>query len=102
MADTVAEIDHTPHPHPASPTHELPNSFKTYRKKAQQHGPLNATPRALVGGHIGGASGKNLGPIEAAKGFLFDRSELPPRFQQLPFTQAEMDMLESGGASQFA
>ncbi|KAF1839136.1 hypothetical protein BDW02DRAFT_564119 [Decorospora gaudefroyi] len=99
---TPATIDHTPHPHPASPTHELPNSFQSYRKKAQQHGPLNATPRALVGGHIGGAAGKNLGPIEAAKGLYFDRSELPQRFQQLSWTQAEMDLLESGGASQWA
>lgn len=33
-------IDHTPQAHPASPTHELPSSFASYRQKATQHGPL--------------------------------------------------------------
>ncbi|KNG52299.1 ribosomal protein mitochondrial [Stemphylium lycopersici] len=99
---TPQKIDHTPHVHPASPMNELPSSFKAYRQKAQQHGPLNATPRALVGGHIGGAAGRNLGPVEAGKGLFFDRSELPARFQNLSWTQDEMDLLESGGASQFA
>ncbi|EOA81180.1 uncharacterized protein SETTUDRAFT_166521 [Exserohilum turcica Et28A] len=80
---------------------ELPSSFKAYRQKAQQHGPLNAN-RDLVGGHIGGAAGRNLGPVEAGKGLFFDRSELPARFQTLSWTQAEMELLESGGASQFA
>jgi small subunit ribosomal protein YMR-31 len=32
----------------------------------------------------------------------FDRSELPARFQQSLMSQAEMELLESGGASQFA
>ncbi|KAF1939755.1 hypothetical protein EJ02DRAFT_407898 [Clathrospora elynae] len=100
--NTPSQVDHTPHAHPASPTHELPSSFKSYRQKAQQHGPLNATPRALVGGHIGGAAGKALGPIEAGKGMYFDRSELPERFQRLSWTQAEIDAIESGGASLFA
>jgi small subunit ribosomal protein YMR-31 len=81
---------------------ELPSSFKSYRQKAQQHGPLNHIPSAFVGGHIGGASGRDLGPIEAGKGLYFDRSELPARFQNLSWTQAEMELLESGGASAFA
>ncbi|OTA29506.1 hypothetical protein BTJ68_09351 [Hortaea werneckii EXF-2000] len=34
------QVDHTPAPHPASPTHELPESFASYRTRAQQHGPL--------------------------------------------------------------
>ncbi|CAA9964300.1 hypothetical protein CFE70_007042 [Pyrenophora teres f. teres 0-1] len=99
---TPQDIDHTPHVHPASPTNELPSSFKAYRKKAQQHGPLNHIPSVFVGGHIGGSAGRNLGPVEAGKGFYFDRSELPQRFQPASLTLAEMELLESGGASQFA
>lgn len=81
---------------------ELPSSFASYRKKAQQHGPLNHIPSAFVGGHIGGAAGRNLGPIEAGKGLYFDRSELPARFQSPSMTMAEIELLESGGASAFA
>ncbi|KAF2797928.1 hypothetical protein K505DRAFT_322224 [Melanomma pulvis-pyrius CBS 109.77] len=98
---TPAKVDHTPHAHPASPTHSLPESFASYRQKAQQHGPLNQTNQysSVVGGHIGGAPGASLGPIEAGKGLFFDRSELPARFQRLVWTQAEIDAVESGGAS---
>lgn len=99
---TPPAVDHTPHAHPASPTHELPSSFATYRKKAQQHGPLNISSGPQVGGHIGGAAGRSLGPIEAGKGMFFDRSELPERFQRLSWSQAEIDAIESGGASLFA
>ncbi|KAJ4365284.1 hypothetical protein N0V83_008903 [Neocucurbitaria cava] len=99
---TPSKVDHTPHPHPASPTHELPSSFASYRKKAQQHGPLNTVNSPAIGGHIGGAAGRTLGPIEAGKGMFFDRSELPERFRTLTWSQAEIDAVESGGASQFA
>lgn len=58
---SVLEVDHTPHAHPASPTHELPSSFASYRQKAQQHGPLNTVNSPAIGGHIGGAAGRNLG-----------------------------------------
>jgi small subunit ribosomal protein YMR-31 len=94
----IAEVDHTPHVHPASPNDALPESFASYRKKAQQHGPLNPGLR-IVGGHIGGAPGTSLGRVEAAKGEYFDRSELPARFQRLSWTPAEMEAIESGGAS---
>jgi len=96
---TPAKIDHTPHPHPASPTHELPSSFASYRKKAQQHGPLNAIHRPAVGGLIGGKAGRALGPVEPSDGMYFDRSELPERFQRLAWSQAEIEAIESGGAS---
>jgi small subunit ribosomal protein YMR-31 len=33
---------------------------------------------------------------------FFDRSELPQRFQQLSWSQAEIEAIESGGASMFA
>jgi small subunit ribosomal protein YMR-31 len=88
--------------HPASPSQSLPESFATYRQKAQQHGPLNQTSSFSSGGHIGGTPGASLGPIEAGKGLYFDRSELPARFQRLAWTQAEIEAVESGGASLFA
>ncbi|KAK4989685.1 hypothetical protein LTR66_006956 [Elasticomyces elasticus] len=98
-----AKIDHAPHAHPASPTHELPESFASYRKKAQQHGPLNPQkPSIPPVGQIGGHSARSLGSVKPAKGEYFDRSELPARFRRTPWSQAEMDAIESGGASMFA
>jgi small subunit ribosomal protein YMR-31 len=92
----LAEVDHTPKAHPASPNHSLPNTFATYRKQAQQHGPLNA-------GGIGMKSGASLGSIAPKKGEYFAKSELPPQFaKQLPWTKAEIEAIESGGASMFA
>jgi len=96
---TPAKIDHTPHPHPPTPTQELPACFASYRKKAQQHGPLNAIHRPAVGGLIGGKAGRALGPVEPSDGMYFDRSELPERFQRLAWSQAEIEAIESGGAS---
>ncbi|KAF2035542.1 hypothetical protein EK21DRAFT_53840 [Setomelanomma holmii] len=101
-----SKVDHTPHAHPASPTHALPESFASYRQKAQQHGPLNPgqTPmyKSIVGGHVGGAPGASLGQVEPSKGEYFDRSELPARFQRLSWSPAEIEAIESGGASLFA
>ncbi|KAI9829081.1 MAG: hypothetical protein M1832_000104 [Thelocarpon impressellum] len=95
-------VDHAPHAHPASPSHNLPDSFVSYRSKAQQHGPLTHRPSSSTsGGAIGGHSGGSLGPVEPPKGQFFDRTELPRRFQQMPWTQAEIDAVETGGASQF-
>ncbi|CAI7606056.1 hypothetical protein PCG10_007192 [Penicillium crustosum] len=92
-------IDHSPRVHPASPTGSLPDSFATYRAKAQQHGPLG---RSSFNGTIGGNSGASLGPIKPQAGEFFDRAELPSRFGRLPWTQAEIDAIETGGASMFA
>ncbi|PSN68700.1 hypothetical protein BS50DRAFT_489428 [Corynespora cassiicola Philippines] len=96
-----SKIDHSPKVHPASPSQSLPESFASYRQKAQQHGPLNQATNFSTG-HIGGSSGASLGPVEAGKGAFFDRSELPQRFQRLAWSQAEIDAVESGGASLFA
>ncbi|OCK77414.1 hypothetical protein K432DRAFT_358636 [Lepidopterella palustris CBS 459.81] len=98
---TPTKIDHTPQAHPASPSSSLPESFASYRKKAQQHGPLNQQSQYATGS-IGGKSGASLGPVEAGKGIYFDRSELPARFQRTPWSQAEIEAIESGGASLFA
>ncbi|EKV08362.1 Ribosomal protein S36, mitochondrial [Penicillium digitatum] len=92
-------IDHSPRVHPASPTGTLPDSFATYRAKAQQHGPLG---RSSFNSTIGGNSGASLGSVQPKNGEFFDRAELPSRFGRLPWTQAEIDAIETGGASLFA
>ncbi|PKS12281.1 hypothetical protein jhhlp_001581 [Lomentospora prolificans] len=104
-----ASIDHTPQPHPASPTGKLPqgfgngytstgakhSSFSSYRDHAQQFGPLQKTIKERG---IGGIAGAELGPVQPAKGTFFDRSQLPGRFQRLPIDPAEMEAVNSGGA----
>jgi small subunit ribosomal protein YMR-31 len=101
-------IDHTPHPHPASPSHELPAdfassqkssspSFSSYRQKAQQHGPLGRSTSA--DGSLGSLSGHSLGSVAPAKGEYFDRNELPARFRRAPIDLAEIDAIETGGAT---
>lgn len=96
-----ASINHAPQPHPASPTGTLPGnshtSFSSYRNSAQQHGPLRKSV-----GRIGGTPGSNLGPVEAPKGFYFDRSDLPARFRRRPIDMAEIEAVESGGAALFS
>ena len=90
--------------HPASPTGSLPESFASYRSKAQQHGPLNPQKQQSrsFGGLVGGKSGSSLGPVQPKKGEYFDRDELPARFRRTAFSQAEIEAVESGGASLFA
>ncbi|KAF2210157.1 hypothetical protein CERZMDRAFT_113573 [Cercospora zeae-maydis SCOH1-5] len=108
------QIDHTPKPHPESPSHDLPTSFANYRQQAIQHGPLKGgqqKPSAPSSGSsaaplnpfgaIGGKSAKELGPIKLAQGEFADRNDLPKRFHRTPWTQAEIDAIESGGASMF-
>jgi len=113
-------IDHTPTAHPASPSHNLPDSFANYRSNAQQHGPLgsqgsahsskpspsasSSAPASVPSfshayGAIGGHSGHSLGKIDPPEGMYFDRSELPQRFRRTSWSQAEIDAIETGGAS---
>ncbi|KAK4132208.1 hypothetical protein BT67DRAFT_386234 [Trichocladium antarcticum] len=104
-----ASIDHSPQPHPASPTHSLPpsftsasshTSFSAYRDHAQQFGPLRKTIKADAG--VGGAAGSDLGPVAAPKGTFFDRNDLPARFHRQPLTAAEIEAIETGGAALYA
>ncbi|KAJ9132284.1 hypothetical protein NKR23_g11342 [Pleurostoma richardsiae] len=114
-----ASIDHSPHPHPASPTHSLPadftashqsaasrpshSTFSSYRDHAQQFGPLRKTIRSDdADPGIGGLPGAALGPVNAPAGMYFDRNELPERFRRAPLSAAEIEALESGGASLYA
>lgn len=83
-------IDHTPRPHPQSPTGRLPNSFAEYRKNAQQHGPLAFQPSV------------RRGSIQPAAGEVFDRNELPKRFWRMTITPEEIEIIESGGAAAWA
>ncbi|KAI1305490.1 hypothetical protein F5Y03DRAFT_356078 [Xylaria venustula] len=98
-----SNVDHTPQPHPASPTGSLPTNFgqgntshshatfSSYRDSAQQHGPLRKS--------IGATAASRLGPIEAPKGQYFDRNELPERFRRSALSLAEIEAISSGGAS---
>ncbi|KAI1438979.1 hypothetical protein GGR50DRAFT_215864 [Xylaria sp. CBS 124048] len=97
-----SNIDHTPQPHPASPTGTLPASFgkgnshttfSSYRDSAQQHGPLRKT--------IGSQSASRLGPVQPPPGYYFDRNELPERFRRVPLSAAEIEAIETGGATLF-
>ncbi|ORY64489.1 uncharacterized protein BCR38DRAFT_485637 [Pseudomassariella vexata] len=97
-----SKVDHTPQPHPASPTGALPgnshSTFSSYRDHAQQHGPLRKT---IDTGRIGSQPGAKLGPVAAPKGMYFDRSELPVRFRRAPIEMSEIEAVESGGAALF-
>ncbi|KAI0451907.1 hypothetical protein F5B21DRAFT_485537 [Xylaria acuta] len=95
-----SNVDHAPHPHPASPTGSLPanfgngnshTSFSSYRDSAQQHGPLRKS--------LGAQAASRLGPVEAPNGQYFDRNELPERFRRSPLTLAEIEAIETGGAA---
>lgn len=107
LCSAIAAVDHTPRPHPASPSQSLPsdfsaNSFSEYRQRSQQYGPLQKTWARTSEGGIGGASGNALPSIEAGKGLFFDRDELPARFRRNTWTVEEIEAIESGGASAFA
>ncbi|EAW11173.1 alpha-ketoglutarate dehydrogenase subunit KGD4 [Aspergillus clavatus NRRL 1] len=93
-------IDHTPRAHPASPSGILPDSFAAYRIKAQQHGPLGRA--SFSQDSVGRSAGASLGPVQPAQGEFFDRADLPARFHRLKWTEAEMEAIETGGASLFA
>ncbi|KAK4196239.1 hypothetical protein QBC40DRAFT_310005 [Triangularia verruculosa] len=102
-------IDHTPRPHPASPTNSLPasftngsahTSFSAYRDHAQQFGPLRKTIRADAG--IGGNAGSALGSVAPPSGVYFDRNDLPARFHRVPLTADEIEAIETGGAAAWA
>ncbi|ROV92186.1 hypothetical protein VMCG_09314 [Cytospora schulzeri] len=103
-------VDHTPKPHPASPTHSLPSnftgrsshSFSEYRQRSQQYGPLQKTWTRLSEDGIGAAPAAALGSLEPAKGMFFDRDELPARFRRSVLSAEEIEAIESGGASAFA
>ncbi|KAJ2984859.1 hypothetical protein NUW58_g5839 [Xylaria curta] len=95
-----SNIDHTPQPHPASPTGSLPanfsngnthTTFSSYRDSAQQHGPLRKS--------IGAQPASKLGSIVPPKGQYFDRNELPERFRRTPLSLAEIEAIETGGAA---
>lgn len=109
LAPFAAAIDHTPQPHPASPTNSLPDgfgksshSFSEYRQRSQQYGPLQKTWSRLSEDGIGAAPAAALGPVEPGKGLYFDRDELPARFRRTILSAEEIEVIESGGASAFA
>ncbi|TGZ85733.1 hypothetical protein EX30DRAFT_300279 [Ascodesmis nigricans] len=84
-------IDHSPKPHPQSPTGSLPSSFAEYRKAAQSHGPLGVK-----------SAGSSRPSIEVQAGEYFDRNELPKRFWRMTLSKEDMELIESGGAAAWA
>ena len=50
-------------------------------------------------GAVGGRSGRQLGSVQPKEGEFWDRNELPKRFRRAVFSEAEMEAIESGGAS---
>ncbi|KAG5357607.1 hypothetical protein CJU90_6447 [Yarrowia sp. C11] len=75
---TNVKVDHTPRPHPMSPTGSLPPSFTAATI------PLNK-----------GASSNYSPPGEGEFGA---RSQLSKRFQYRPFSEIEINEVNSGGA----
>lgn len=106
-AHAEAPVDQ-PQPHPASPTHSLPDSFVAYRSKAQQHGPLSrrspessdaATSAPINPSRSLGRSGHDLGSVEPGPGQYFHQDELPARFHSAPWRPEEIEAIELGGAN---
>ncbi|BFZ59460.1 hypothetical protein YB2330_000470 [Saitoella coloradoensis] len=81
-------IDHSLKPHPEGPR-EFPDSFIKYRSSAQQHGPLGNNGKAA-------SSSSNAQP---QGGLFMDRDELPARFRRMVMTVAEIEAVETGGAT---
>jgi len=104
-----SSVDHSPHAHPMSPTHKLPEgfgspstagSFSSYRQQAQQHGPLaRSIHTETADSSVGAQSGYSLGSVAPAKGEFFDRNELPARFRRIPYSEMEIEAIETGGAT---
>ncbi|KAG5365680.1 hypothetical protein CJU89_0071 [Yarrowia sp. B02] len=76
---TNVKVDHTPRPHPMSPTGQLPPSFSSAGTI-----PLNK------------GSSSNYSP--PGEGEFGARSELSKRFQYRPFSETEINEVNSGGA----
>lgn len=47
-------------------------------------------------------TGQQLGNVQPGKGEVWDRDELPARFRRMRWSEAEMEAVNSGGASLFA
>jgi small subunit ribosomal protein YMR-31 len=52
-------------------------------------------------GGIGGRTARQLGSVKPKDGEFWDRNELPKRFRRTVYSEAEMEAIESGGASLF-
>ena len=52
-------------------------------------------------GGIGGSTARQLGSVKPKDGEFWDRNELPKRFRRTVYSEAEMEAIESGGASLF-
>lgn len=80
----LGHIDHTPKPHPQSPTHQLPASF--FAAFVQMNGPSVSS------------SSKPLSSVAAGPGELFSVTELPARFRFKSLSEQEIDNINHGGS----
>ncbi|PIG83712.1 hypothetical protein AARAC_007547 [Aspergillus arachidicola] len=80
---------------PLCPPQAAHDSFVAYRSKAYQHGPLHQASlmRGLVDSRSA-ASEKSL----IFRGEYIDHGDLSSQTHHLPWTEAEIDAIESGGA----
>jgi hypothetical protein len=80
-------------------------SWKTYGP--MMRGSSSAASQALSSGGfqpyggIGGCTARQLGSVKPKEGEFWDRNELPKRFRRTVYSEAEMEAIESGGASLF-
>lgn len=61
--------------------------------------PIKVSGPRIVYGAVGARSGSELGAVEAPRGMVFDRSELPTRFARLRWSVSEIEAVDSAGAS---
>lgn len=80
-----SSLDHSLKAHPEA-TGDLPSSFAQYRQKAQTHGPLARSSSTATN-------------TADDAGVFLSVSDLPKRFHYSALSDAELDNINSGGAS---
>ncbi|KAB8259934.1 hypothetical protein BDV32DRAFT_138456 [Aspergillus pseudonomiae] len=79
-----------------SPAGSSYDSFAAYRSRAYQHGPLHHA--SLMRGSLNSSSVTSEEFINSSREYL-DHRNLSSQTHHLPWTEAEIDAIESGGAS---
>ncbi|OGM47782.1 hypothetical protein ABOM_003323 [Aspergillus bombycis] len=90
---SVGHPSRSPSMSPASSSYD---SFVAYRSRAYQHGPLHQAP--LMRGLVNPGSATSEGSTKSSGGCL-DHGDVSSLTHHLPWTEAEIDAIESGGAS---
>ncbi|KAE8139508.1 hypothetical protein BDV38DRAFT_280862 [Aspergillus pseudotamarii] len=72
------------------------DSFAAYRTRAYQHGPLHQA--SLMRRFVNSGSGTSRKPINPSREYI-DRVDFSSQTHHLPYTEAEIDAIESGSAT---